>query len=174
MREDGIRLSLVAATLEDGPEIYAMLQEIGPGENGFQNGAFGIDPADWPIWLASRVDMARGIGLKPGKVPMTTCWLLVDGHPVGLSKLRHRLTEALLRRGGHIGYCIRPSARGRGYGNQILRLTLQQGMSMGIARFLITCDETNIPSRKVIEWSGGVLEDITEGECRYWIQPLGG
>ncbi len=169
MREADIRFVLAAATRADGHEVYAMLQEIGPGENGFGNSAFGISETDFPSWLAARVDMAHGKGLQPGLVPMTTFWLLANGQPVGTSKLRHRLNEKLFQRGGHIGYCIRPSARGRGYGNHILRLTLAQGMTMGISRFLITCDESNVPSRKVIEWNGGVLEDIQDGGCRYWI-----
>ncbi|GCE07213.1 GNAT family N-acetyltransferase [Dictyobacter aurantiacus] len=43
-------------------------------------------------------------------------------------------------------------------------------------RVLLTCDEDNIGSRKIIEASGGVLEEITEVEgwpakvCCYWIQ----
>ncbi|GLV60602.1 hypothetical protein KDH_74210 [Dictyobacter sp. S3.2.2.5] len=41
---------------------------------------------------------------------------------------------------------------------------------------ILTCDEGNIGSRKIIEANGGMLEDITEVEgwpakvCRYWIQ----
>jgi hypothetical protein len=70
---------------------------------------------------------------------------------------------------GHIGYCIRPAERGKGYGNHILRLTLAEGRSMGIERFLITCDEGNAPSSRVIEWNGGVLESMDAGACRYWI-----
>jgi predicted acetyltransferase len=34
---------------------------------------------------------------------------------------------------------------------------------------LLTCDENNIASRKVIEANGGVLEDVRSGQLRYWV-----
>jgi predicted acetyltransferase len=33
---------------------------------------------------------------------------------------------------------------------------------------LITCDTTNLASRKVIEANGGTLADEQDGICRYW------
>jgi predicted acetyltransferase len=33
----------------------------------------------------------------------------------------------------------------------------------------VTCDVTNIASRKVIEANGGVLEDERHGKLRYWV-----
>lgn len=35
---------------------------------------------------------------------------------------------------------------------------------------LLTCDDDNIGSRRVIEANGGVLETVTDGTCRYWIR----
>ncbi len=34
---------------------------------------------------------------------------------------------------------------------------------------LVTCAESNTASRWVIEANGGMLENILDEECRYWI-----
>jgi predicted acetyltransferase len=39
---------------------------------------------------------------------------------------------------------------------------------LGIDAVLITCNEDNTGSRKVIEANGGVLEDIRHGKLRFW------
>lgn len=157
---------------DDGRDIYDMLHEIGPGENGFGNSGYDIPYADFPAYLQRQVDMSRGIGIDLAKyVSQTRYWLIVDGRPVGVGKLRHYLNEQLTREGGHIGYCIRPYERGKGYGTLILGELLKKAREKGITEVLVTCREDNIPSRKVIERNGGVLEEVTEsGGCRYWIK----
>jgi predicted acetyltransferase len=88
---------------------------------------------------------------------------------------RHELNDVLLHHGGHIGYYVRPSARGKRYGTAILDLTLAEGRKRGIERFLLTVDSNNVPSIRVIEGNGGVLEDERLDEetgrmfRRYWI-----
>ena len=100
---------------------------------------------------------------------MTTFWLRRDGYPIGISKLRHRLNEALLKRGGHIGFCIRPSERGKGYAKVVLEMTLQRARQMGIDRVLLTCDRDNEPSWRTIQGCGGRLEKMESGARFYWI-----
>ena len=78
-------------------------------------------------------------------------WLIIDGRPVGVGKLRHYLNDSLMTVGGHIGYSIRPTERGKGYGNLILKELLKKAREKGIADVLVTCREDNIRSRKVIE-----------------------
>jgi predicted acetyltransferase len=41
--------------------------------------------------------------------------------------------------------------------------------SLGVDPALITCDDDNVGSRKVIEANGGVLEDMSSGIARYWV-----
>jgi predicted acetyltransferase len=80
-----------------------------------------------------------------------------------------------MRIGGHIGYQIRPTQRLRGYGKELLRLGLQKAYQLGFKRVLVTCDENNISSQKVIEYNGGQFENsvYVEGspvrKLRYWI-----
>ena len=94
---------------------------------------------------------------------------------IGRLSLRHELNEFLLKIGGHIGYEIRPSRRKQGYGTEILRLGLEKAKELGLHRVLVTCDEDNIGSKKIIEHNGGKFENSIEidgdkvKKLRYWI-----
>ena len=118
---------------------------------------------------------AQGIGIPPGFVPHSTFWLVEGDEVVGVSNLRHRLTDALRIEGGHIGYGIRPTARGRGLGREILRLTLAEARRRGIESVLLTCAKANAASAAVIAANGGRLaaEEFiaSRGEVvqRWWI-----
>lgn len=118
-------------------------------------------------------DLRQADLLPSDYVPMTTYWLRRNGYPVGISKLRHRLNEALLNRGGHIGFCIRPSERRKGMAKEILSQTLRSAHRMGIEKVLLTCDIENEPSWKTIEKCGGRLEKLANGESYYWIETRG-
>jgi predicted acetyltransferase len=107
--------------------------------------------------------------LPDGIVHSTHLWW-VDGDDVlGRLSVRHRLTPWLRDFGGHIGYVVRPSARGRGHATAMLRAALPWALERGIDQALVTCDDTNVASRKVIEACGGVFEDQREQKLRYWI-----
>ena len=74
--------------------------------------------------------------------------------------VRFRLDSVIAhleREGGHVGYDIRPSERNRGYGTEILRLTLEEARVRNIVPILVTCDDDNIASIRVIEKNGGRL-----------------
>lgn len=111
-----------------------------------------------------------------GMVPSSLFWLVADGPGyIGDVDLRHQLNDSLERFGGHIGYKIRPSCRRRGYGALICRLGIEQARLLGIGDILITCDDDNIGSAKIIEANGGVLQDLIDNKRgvltrRYWIR----
>lgn len=109
-----------------------------------------------------------------GRVPQTEYWLIDDDQFIGQIDIRHHLNDALKRFGGHIGYRIRPSARQQGYGTLQLKLALPKVWGLGIQRALVTCDDDNIGSQRIIEANGGILHDkIDNGRYsltrRYWI-----
>lgn len=118
-----------------------------------------------------------GINLQPGWVKQTSYWLIDNEQFIGEIGIRHELNDFLINYGGHIGYGIRHSKWGQGYGTKMLTLALKEAKKMGLKRVLITCDDDNYGSAKVIENNGGVLENIVEnniyGEIihtkRYWI-----
>ena len=98
---------------------------------------------------------------------------------IGVIHIRIRLTENLLRYGGHIGYAINPKYWNMGYGKQLLKLGLEQYKNIiEEDNILITCDNDNIGSYRIIESNGGILENKVENEdCgekfltrRYWIK----
>lgn len=165
-----MKVELRKLAKNDGREIYDMLQEIGPGENGFGNCGFNIAYEQFTEYLDKNINFSEGIGLDKKYVPQTIYWLIVNDKPVGIGKLRHYLNDNLKIVGGHIGYSIRPSERKNGYGNLILKEILKEAQKMNIDEVLLTCDEINIPSRKVIEKNNGVLESMENGECKYWIK----
>ncbi|MNJ73270.1 Acetyltransferase (GNAT) family protein [compost metagenome] len=103
-------------------------------------------------------------------MPQTIYWLYVDDRPVAYGKLRHQLNESLLMYGGHIGYIVRPTERGKGFGKLFLSKMIEEANKRSVDKLLITCDETNERSRKVIEKNRGQLDSITNGICRYWIE----
>ena len=79
------------------------------------------------------------------------------------------VSDYLLEKGGHIGYSIRPSERGKGYAKESLRQGLQVAKEKNIHRALVTCSIKNPASRAVILANGGQLENIHNETERYWI-----
>lgn len=79
---------------------------------------------------------------------------------VGISDIRLEENDFIKTYAGQIGYSICPSQRKKGYATELLRLTLKKAAHLGYNKILITCNETNIASAKVIEKNGGILEKI--------------
>ncbi len=110
-----------------------------------------------------------------GRVPNTDFWLIDNGEFVGRLNLRYELDADLLKFGGHIGYEVRPSCRKQGYGTRMLQLGLEKAKAVGIHSVLVTCDENNIGSKKIIEYNGGKFENAISvagsavKKLRYWI-----
>jgi predicted acetyltransferase len=125
-------------------------------------------------YLAQMEKESKGEELPTGYVPHTTFWLVDEGEYIGRVDIRHELNDFLRTEGGHIGYDVRPSKRGKGYGNEALRLGLEKAKELGIDKVLITCDVGNLPSNNVIKTHGGTLEETVELQNgvmknRYWI-----
>ena len=100
--------------------------------------------------------------LPPDRVGEDKFWLVDDesSYFIGEIAIRHRLNAALLERGGHIGYGVRYSEWNRGYGTKMLSLALEKAKEMQLSRVLITCNDDNLASARVIEKNGFVLENI--------------
>lgn len=105
----------------------------------------------------------------PGYVPSTTMWWVDGDAYLGRIAVRHRLTDALRRKGGHIGYDVRPSARRRGHATAMLRAALPAARGLGIERALLTTDLGNVASQRVILANGGVPDGERGGISYFWL-----
>ena len=162
-------VELKKLSLDDGADIYNMLQEIPKDENGYMNNCNGCNYDEYKQWLIRSDSIAKGVGLEDWMVPQDTFWLYVDGVPVGMGKLRHRLTEKLKEDGGHIGYAIAPSYRNRGYGKMLLKLMIDEAKKMCIDRILLTIQNYNQPSIRIALANSGVIESVNDIRHYIWI-----
>jgi predicted acetyltransferase len=168
-------LELVRPDAARHAEWLAMADEF--GRDRIDGGAMGsqtvdqLRPADtFRVWVNMLLDHERGDNVPDGLVPSTTRWVAVDGRLVGFLSVRHQLNDFLRELGGHIGYAIRPSERRRGYATAATALALAECRRRGINPVLVTCDDDNVGSARVIERNGGVLEDVRNGKRRYWVE----
>jgi predicted acetyltransferase len=102
-------------------------------------------------------------------VPCTFWWWTSGDTYLGELVIRHRLTPALLKSGGHVGYEVALPWRRQGHGTAMLAAGLAECARLGLRRVLLTIDADNVPSRRVCVANGGVLEGRANGEDRFWI-----
>ena len=123
-------------------------------------------------YVAAVLDEAR-VPRSAGLVVQTTRWWVTGPERcpeyLGRITVRHELTDRLRRQGGHIGYDVRRSRRRRGHATAMLAAALPVARGLGINPALVTCDTTNVASRRVIERNGGVLADERDGVLRFWV-----
>ncbi|MCC9305617.1 GNAT family N-acetyltransferase [Kitasatospora sp. RB6PN24] len=132
------------------------------------------DPAAFDRYVARVLAERDERTARPaGIVPMTTLWWAGGDDFIGRLAIRHQLTPALERVGGHIGYDVRPSMRRRGHATAMLAAALPEAAALGIHRALLMCDATNTGSRRVIELAGGEFIDRVGAKLRFWV-PTGG
>jgi GNAT superfamily N-acetyltransferase len=105
-----------------------------------------------------------------GYVPQTVLWWVQDGEFLGRVNVRHYLTEGLLRKGGNLGYEVRPSARRRGHATAMLAAALPVAADLGIELAHVDCALDNVASRRVIEKNGGRLDREEHGNL-YFLVP---
>ncbi len=129
-------------------------------------------------WHLNTILFERPDTLPPGYSIGFEYVYLCDGVLAGMVNVRPKAESHpyLTRFGGHIGYSVRPSMRGRGIGTRMLKEVLKLCKDeYHLKRVLVTCSEDNEGSRKVILNNGGVLENRIlyppEGKMieRYWI-----
>lgn len=165
-------MELVKPCKEYADQWWKALREFeDEGLNGFWNSP--EKPIDIDSYIKRVEDYEKGINQPEGYVPSSTFWLIDDGKFIGHLNLRHELNDRLNKIGGHIGYYLRRKFRGKGYGTKMLSLSLFEARNLGLKRVLLTTDEWNIASQRVMEKNGGEYQDTIEFEghklMRYWI-----
>ena len=123
------------------------------------NGAGGLHRFldDYEGWL-KKLDLDYIQVPNEERVPGRTYFLVreSDSRIVGMINIRLALNERLSHYGGHIGYSIRPTERGKGYNNINLYLGLKVCRKYGIERIFMAADLENPASWKTMEAFGGV------------------
>lgn len=99
-----------------------------------------------------------GKNIHKRDVAATVYFIVVNNEVVGTIDLRHYLNKDYFERLGHIAYYIKPDCRNKGYATMALSIAKRKYFSKYVRKILITCYSDNIPSSKVIEKNGGVLE----------------
>ena len=169
------KIILVKPDLSYADEIIKYKEES-LAESPIINGSAGLDRfSSIEIWFEELKKRSCEDTVPKGLVPSST-YLAVrekDNYIVGMIDIRHYLNEYLTQVGGHIGYGVRKTQRNKGYAKQMLKLALEKCKELKIKKVLITCDEDNIASEKVILSANAKLEDIRnvdgENKKRFWI-----
>ena len=169
------KIILVKPDLSYADEIIKYKEES-LKESPLINGSAGLDRfSSIEVWLEELKKRSCKDTVPKGLVPSST-YLAVrekDNYIVGMIDIRHYLNEYLTQVGGHIGYGVRKTERNKGYAKQMLKLALEKCKELKIKKVLITCDEDNIASEKVILSANAKLEDIRnvdgENKKRFWI-----
>ena len=164
--------------LDEYKEAYELtIEKINNGTIKKHNLMF-MNPTEEDI-IQKMMDKRDQTKLPPTYVPSYDFFAVDEEKFIGVIHIRVSLTDSLLNYGGHIGYGINPKYWKQGYGKEILRLGLEKAKELvKEENILITCDDDNIGSYKIIESNGGVLEnkvENTDGDekfitRRYWIK----
>lgn len=129
----------------------------------------------WSSILQVISDQKVEAKLSASEVPATSLYAFVGDEIIGKVSIRHRLNEYLENIGGHIGYGVLAHYRGKGYASMMLGLALAYCRTIGLPKVLITSDESNLASCRIIEKNGGIQTDPYQSKnggtlkLRYWI-----
>ena len=177
-RESAADGRLVRPSLRYRDSLLAALREF-QAEGRYSGYSLAEPEVDLTPFVQRLLDDEDRAKVPASWVPTTHYWLVCGTEYIGRVSLRHELNEHLRQIGGHIGYEIRPSRRRRGFGTMILGLALPKARERGLARILITCDDDNEASRRIIEHHGGVADRPYAPPggrvpiLRYWIDLAG-
>lgn len=152
-------LELRKMNLNDKKEQWEYVTALPKDENGLTNPYEGIPFEEYETTVLPELMMHENpVDMPEWFVPETYYYLWDDEVLLGEYRIRHYLTEALKIGAGHIGYSIKKTFRGRGYGSKGLALALD------LAREIVPEDEiylrvlkNNIPSLKAIRNNGAYI-----------------
>ena len=135
------------------------------------------DDMDYAAFLRLLDVFRMGRGLPSNVSPSSFLFAFEGERIIGRASIRHALVPPLGESAGHIGYAVLPEARNRGCATQILRQAIAYARDeLGLDRILVTCDDDNAASIRVIEKNGGVYADtwhdpsLRRPKRRYWIE----
>jgi predicted acetyltransferase len=169
-----MNLVLRTLTLSDEKAFLEGLQEWSLADREWYTFDWSDDISFEDMLLISN-NKSEGIGLLDDRVPATMLYDFVGSTIVGRLNIRHSLNKELTIYGGHIGYAVIEKYRNLGYATEMLRQALKICSWLDIPKVLLTCDDNNLHSIKVIEKFNAELEtkywdeELQRTTRRYWI-----
>ena len=139
-------------------ELYDMYQDIPKEEIGSKNDLYGLTFEDFKEKCSDYINEEKIVNKDLNTT--TKRYILYDNKPIGELGIRTTLNDDWINKGSQIYYKVRKSARGKGYGNVILKLGLEEAKRLGFEKIRINCDDKNIPSKKIILKNGGIIDII--------------
>ena len=152
-------ISLVFPRIDMEAEAIAFKQEF--FDNGQQtiNGSYklDVDKYSYSAWLKIITDNLHKEDANPKYGTSHTFFAINEEKKlVGVSNFRHTLSE-FYNDSGHMGQCVRPSDRNKGYATEMLKQLLTIAKAHGLSNILLVCKTDNIASIKVITKNGGEI-----------------
>ena len=150
-------IKLVPIKSCDINKLYEMHQDIPLKEIGSSNIFYGISYDEFVLKLKEYINEENIIN-KDLNTTTKRYILVIDNEYIGELGIRTTQNSFWVNKGSQIYYKIRLNKRGKGYGNLILKLGLVEAKRLGFNKIRINCNDSNIPSKKVILNNGGVLD----------------
>jgi predicted acetyltransferase len=163
--------TLVVPCESVAPSVRAAARKYGDdAKDEYRDAVAGLEDDELTGYVGRLLADTRERTERPlGHVPSTHLWWVDGAEFLGRVQVRHRLNPFLRDIGGHVGYHVVASERRRGHATAMLAATLPVAAELGLDCLLITCDETNVGSRKVIEANGGLFQDQRAEKLRFWV-----
>lgn len=125
---------------------------------------------DWKAWVDCHEQEAT---LPQGRVCALQYLYVDEDQLIGMVNIRLYLNEYLKQYGGHVGYSIAPTQRGKGYGKKMLQEACRKCKELGIHDILLVAEKKNMASiRTILACKGRFENEVIEGNQtlrRYFI-----
>lgn len=123
-----------------------------------------IEKSTYEEWL-KYLDEQKDITPDEMRMPNETYFFVnEDDNIIGIINIRLGLNDMLKDLGGHIGYAIRPTERGKGYNKINLYLALKRLQEVGEKEALLDCEIDNEASSGTMKALGGKLVNTKDTE----------
>lgn len=173
MNDENYWISSPELAIENGLRAYLKAYKE-THETLYQELYSGIE-TDFPAYIRKLKDQQIGLQLPEDWAATTTLFLLYGSEVLGTVRVRHALLNTFAQTYiGHIGYDLKPSARGKGLGNRLIEAGIAEAKKRGLEKVLLLCHEDNLASKALIVNHGGIFESevVDPNGCtlqRYWI-----
>ena len=163
-------IDLKKANREDIEKEWQFVRDMPEDENGLTNAYHGISFREFrDKALPEMLAFSEGKDLPEGYVPETFFFLWDGDTIVGQFRIRHYLCESLRTGAGHIGYFIAKPFRGKGYGTEGLRLTLEEARRIvPEEEIYLRVNRDNPASLRVMLRNGGRI--VSRDESKYYVR----